>query len=404
MKKTIYLICFSLLGLGSVSCQKEKAMEIASYGEAIAFTARTPETKGVAPLNDLGDLAIQDFSVSAWYSPEGEEFGSDSKYYISNHRFGTLDGGTTWQGISKDGDTKSSAPVYYPLSGSLSFFSYAPFIEITEDSSVHIIDKPDPAITSQLTDYLSGSPLINYKPETDLRKQVDFVAASPVLNWEKENGLVPLSFSNHLTTRLRFYCNYTGTLNAEEEIFVTSIQLTNIIGSEYLYFTLEGDQMGYKWCDSISPEDGTANMPLVSYRISNDEIDEDDLNPARLVNTKLSTPTDASHPNFLFVNDTQEGKMYVLPQSFSPRDGEHDETSDPTLFLTYQIRNSEGVAVEENILKYDLRGTEAWRTGETVSYKITIGVAARKELYVTTVAINDWIDAENTQEPAELLY
>lgn len=408
MKKTIYLICFSLLGLSAISCQKEKTTtEPSSSREPIMFSARAPRTKGEAPLNSLYDLRDQGFSVSAWYSPNEAEFGDGSeKAYIVNHRFGTLDAtiseSTVWQGIYKAGETEYKAdPVYYPLDGSLSFFCFAPYRELSESSDIRLISNPEEAITSQLAEfnYLSNSPLICYTPALNTINQFDFVASEPVQNWKKGDGVIPLDFTKHLTTRLRFYCDYDGQLNDEEKVIVTNIQLANVIGSEYLFFIKDADgNLGHQWCDRISPEDGSQSMPLVTYELSTNR--EELVNNAYLM----------KHSNddaFRWVNYTQNGRMYVLPQAFPEKEDENDivdDEEDPILIITYQIQNNEGLMLDENVVQFDLRGSPAWEMGKTMAYYLTIGVKERKDLNVISVNIEDWIDSHNQHEPEEILY
>lgn len=407
MKKTIYLICFSLLGLASISCQKEKmAMGPATSQDPIVFSTRTPETKGTSPLNSLYDLKDQNFSVSAWYSPNEAEFGDGSeKAYLVNHRFGTLDASITertiWQGIYKVGENEYKAdPVYYPLDGSLSFFTFAPYREISESSDIRLIGEPEETITSQLKKYhyLPGSPLIRFTPSLAVSNQFDFVAGEPVLNWEKGGGIVPLDFTKHLTTRLRFYCDYTGSLNDEEKVFIKSIQLLNVIGSEYLFFTKDTEgNVGHQWCNDISPEDGSTSMPLVSYQLTSQS--------KQLVNNE-SLKEHTTDDQALWINHTQEGRMYVLPQEFPAKnDGTDPDTKkDPILFVTYEIRNGEDQTIEENNVQYDLRGSLAWEMGKTMAYYISIGVKDRKNLNVISVQIEDWSDSQNKHESEEILY
>ena len=405
MKKTIYLICFSLMGMGIISCQKEKMTAGPTPSrDAIVFSTHAPETKGSSPLNSLYDLKDQDFSVSAWYSPNEATFGDGSeKAYLVNHRFGTLDATiserTIWQGVYKVSEIEKKAdPVYYPLDGSLSFFCYAPYRELSESTDIQLIPNPEGAITSQLTNYLPNSPLIRFTPNAIPSNQFDFVAGEPVLNWEKGDGVVPLDFTKHLTTRLRFYCDYNGSLNDEEKVIVTSIQLANVIGSEYLFFTKDADgSLGHQWCNDISPEDGSDTMPLVSYQLSSarDEL-------VKNVYLKKHTTND----QFTWINYTQDGRMYVLPQAFPPKEDDDsvDEDTDPVLYVSYEIHNSEGAMIEQNNVRYDLRGSLAWEMGKTMAYYITLGVKDRKDLNVISVTIEDWIDSKNQHEPEEILY
>lgn len=403
MKKTIYLICFLLLGLGAVSCQKEKiTAEPVSSQEPIVFSARTPETKGLNPLNVLSELASQDFSVSAWYAAPGESFDENSKPFIVNHRFGTLASTeeaeaptTVWQGIARDQDAnKTPDPVYYPLDGTLSFFCYAPYRENGEDASIQIIHNPEEDITSNLKNYLPGSPLLRFMPEKTITKQLDFVAATPVLNWEKGNGTIPLDFTQHLTTQLQFMCDFVGTKNEEEQILISNIQVLNVINSEYLYFTKVGNQLGYQWCNDISPVNGTREMPRnIPYILS---VKDNTLSQSFL------SRHDDNENTYTHVNGNNNGRMYVLPQTFKAESLAGLE-SPPQLKITYRIMVGTE-SVEENTLSYDLTGTKDWLIGQGVAYYITIGVAERKILNLNAV-ITNWVDAGNMQgDPEELLY
>ena len=63
--------------------------------------------------------------------------------------------------------------------------------------------------------------------------------------------------------------------------------------------------------------------------------------------------------------------------------------------------------IEESVLSYSLKGSKTWEAGKRIQFKITLNIAERKELNVTTVVINDWEDAGNwpsDREPEEILY
>ena len=396
MKKTTYLICIPFLGLACASCQKDNVAEPISPKEAIVFSARTLETKGQPQLNVLEELALQDFSVSAWYSKNEKSFGEDSKHYISNHRFGTLDtqisASTQWQGIARNSNgDKSPDPVYYPLDGSLSFFCYAPYRDKDEFSDILIKNDPDESITSRLTNYLPNSPLIQFTPEENVANQIDFVVADPVLDWKKEDGDIVLDFTKHLTTNLRFLCKYSGSVNAESErIIIKTIWIQNVIGSEFLYFTKEGDALGHQWSSTVSP-DGTGSMPPRSYVLS-------------IENNSLKDRTFLSDTDFTYINYETTGQLYLLPQAFPDRTPTMDPASDPQLHITYEIWDNQNNPIETNTLKFDLRGTEPWPMGKTLAYEITIGVAERKNLNIIKAVIVDWTNAENNHQQEEILY
>lgn len=400
MKKTIYLISFALLGLSAISCRKETiTTEIDLSREPILFCAKTPETKGQPPLTkELNGLAAQDFSVSIWYSKKGDDYYTAAVPYVMNHRFGTTEEpqaiteNTTWMGISRDAEGNiSHDPVYYPLDGSLSFFCYAPFRDPEEHQDILIVNNPPEAIKS-LPNYLPGSPSILFTPEMEISNQIDFIASVPVLNWEKGMGEIPLNFPEHLTSRIQFYCDFSGIKNEEEKIYISSIEIQNVVGSEYLYFTKDEDgALGFEWSKNVSPVEGSPEMPKVSYVLSttNGALSSEDY-----LLLHEGEPQDIN--NYKYVNGKANGWMYVLPQEFIE--------GDPRLVITYDIVNGSKI-VETNNLTYNLMGTAAWPLGQTLRYYITVNIADREDLTVHTVCINDWEDAGNTQGGSEeLLY
>lgn len=397
MKKTLYIISCSLLILGGISCQKEK---IASGAHAsqdpIEFSVETCGTKGQKELNHEDELVEQDFSVSAWYSAEGEEFRDGATHYIANHRFGTLDNKATWRGIARSGSEKTPDPVFYPLAGDLSFFCYAPYRDPAEFQDITIDDNPPEGIKNK-DNYLPGSPVILFSPESSAARQIDFVAAEPILNWSKSDGIVPLDFTKHMTTKLQFWCKYEGIVNDEEKVMIDNIQIGNVIGSEYLYFTDNNGILGHQWCSDVPPE-GSTQMPLSTYSLS-------------IENHELKNGADAylATDIYKFVNSEITGKVYLLPQKMParpevPEDETDEEVSFPYLQISYIILNEENKEVEKNTLKYDLRGTMDWPEGKTVAYEITVNVAQRKMLVVNSIVIKPWEDAGNQHTEEEILY
>jgi len=246
--------------LAGCTKEQQRALPVAS-SEPIVFSTVTPQTKGMPELFTLERLAAQDFSVSAWYTPEGATFGagSTSTSYLFNRRFGTLDTGpwTHWQGITRTGG-KAADPAYYPLDGTLSFFCYAPYQEdVTSASDVYLISDPPQAV-KELPNFIPGSPVIRFQPEASSEYQIDFIAAPALLDVNRTSSAIPLDFTKHLTTQLRFYINYIGTVSEGEGIKVSQILIQNVISSEYLYFTESGGTRGIEWCTTISPEDGSS--------------------------------------------------------------------------------------------------------------------------------------------------
>lgn len=368
------------------ACRKESPSGLTkpqASDEAIAFCAGTPRTKGAPQLSTLERFAAQHFSVNAWYTPDGDTFGTASLSYIRNHRFGCTDIPlyTSWRGVTSGG---MADPVYYPLDGSLSFFCYAPYrADVSGTSDVHFDYEPAQTVTDQLTNYMDGSPLICFTPSASPSSQIDFIAATPVLDVVRGGGPVPLDFTKHLTTDIQFWCKYAGSLNENEGVMISQMVIRDVINSEYLYFTESAGTLGFSWCSTVSPEDGGAVMPVSSYSLSTVTSDLITENP-------YLSSSEAKH-----VNNTINGRLYLLPQTLP---------AGAFLDLTYVVKNTaSGGTLDENTVSIPLSGTAAWPMGKTVKYTITIGVAERKDVTLSA-SIVDWADAGNSHADQELLY
>lgn len=383
MNRITYHIALALVLL-ETACSKETAVVKGPIPSDMPIEFGVPQTKGAPQLTTLERLAAQDFSVSAWYTPEGETFSPGSVLYIENRRFGTLDNVnySLWQSISREGGLAAD-PVYYPLDGSLTFFCYAPYrADVSNASDVQLIYEPESSITSQLSNYMAGSPLICFTPSESPSNQIDFIASVPQLDAVRSEGAVELDFTHHLTTDVQFWVKYLGTVNEGEGVMISQIVIRDVIGSEYLYFTDSFGVPGYSWNSTISPNGGVT-MPVSSYvlRSSTNELISEN------AYLESSTPK--------YVNETINGRLYLLPQTLP---------SGAYLDITYVVKNvSSGAIMDENTVSCSLYGTTAWPIGKTVKYTITIGVADRKD--VTLEAnILDWQDSGNTHSVQELLY
>ena len=383
-------------------------------GEPIGFSISGQLSKGQAPITTLAALAQQDFSVSAWYSPEGEIFdGEHSVKYFANHRFGYIKGASeddsyanhAWQGVSRS-PTNVLSPnlVYWPLDGSLSFFCYAPYREGDADI---VLEDPvtDADVIARLPDYLPGSPLIRVTPAETAAGQADFLCAPPLLDRDRtdEAGQFSLDFSRHRMTQVEFGFNYTGTLvnddvlNIHEQVRVTSVEIQGVIGSRYFYFTKSSLSADCDWSALVSPSDPSgADFPKASYRIST-------------AGGELKTGLDANLPEqgsgtYLIVRkeDNLDGLFYLLPQTIP---------AGAKLVVSYNIvddyagvRGSEVITVplcSDPPTEYPT--LSVWPEGKKVRYLVTLDIPNRG--FVTmTAKYYDWEDSNNLHPGQELMY
>jgi hypothetical protein len=379
----------------------------------VSFAIGGQPTKGQMPITTLAELATQDFSVSAWYSPDGETFDAEhSVKYIGNHRFGyvtsDLAGETTfpnpWQGVAPHASAGIvyANPVYWPVDGTLSFFCYAPYR--TGDADI-VLEEPvtDAGVAARLPDYLPGSPLIRVTPAETAADQADFLAAPALLDRSRKDaeGRFPLDFSQHRMTQVEFWLAYKGTLQSDpsqtqtfEQARVSSIEIRNVVGSKYCYFTETPDRtLGCAWSEAVSPADpadGSAPLPQATYRL------------VSATGGELKTGLDASLEDieeggdYRFINDTPTGHLFLLPQTLP---------ADAKLVVNYAILNLHaGTRVTETVtLDLAAGSVTEWPEGKVVRYLLTLDLPERGILGVKTMII-PWEDAGVPYYEQEMLY
>ena len=367
----------------------------------MAFAVDGPQTRSQAPLTTLAALAAQDFSVSAWYSPKGEIFdGEHSVKYFANHRFGYIKGASeddsyanhAWQGVSRS-PTNVLSPnlVYWPLDGSLSFFCYAPYREGDADI---VLEDPvtDAGVIARLPDYLPGSPLIRVTPPETAADQADFLASPALLDRSRldDSGRFPLDFGRHRMTQVEFWFAYKGTLQSDpgitatfEQARVSSIEIRNVVGSRYCYFSEASDRtLGCSWSGNVSPADPAdagASLPKATYRL------------VSATGGELKTGLDASLEDiedggdYRFINDTPTGHLFLLPQTLP---------ADAKLVVNYAILNLyAGTRVTETVtLDLAAGSVTEWPEGKVVRYLLTLDLPERGVVGVQTQIIR-WEDA-----------
>lgn len=385
----------------------------------IEFGLADVATKGQPAITSLPTLAAQDFSVSAWHTPEGETFdvpGGTSVKYFENHRFGYIKGageGDTyaehaWQGVSRSGLTLLPNPVYYPLDGTLTFFCYAPYradaaaapAPIPDTRDIVLADPvTDDAVRSRLPGYLIGSPVIRYTPAASAREQIDFLTARPMLDISRldNSGRFRLEF-DHRLTQVKFAFNYDGYLPDPEFACVTSIVVRNVVSSAYLYYTEPTPYVtGCSWSTDASLDDpftpGTP-LPTASYRLTDEEVGGvRELIPSNVMTSHIPEKN-AANDNHLSVC-TDEGILFLLPQTLS---------NDVELEVGYVIAEQHGVPKVTDVLTVKLRTSSmtAWPAGKQVRYLLTLNIP-NHQVSGISAQLSDWEDAGNTHTAEQLL-
>lgn len=389
---------FLILPLLMFACAKHPAPAPSPVpsGDCVAASV-SGFTKGAAPLVTLDELARQDFSVSAWYSPEGETFdipGGTAVKYISNYRFSYA--ASIWQGVSRYNSSVTPKPVYWPLDGTLTFFCFAPY------GSYATLADPvtDDDIQSRLPGYLVGSPLLCVTPPLSASDQVDFLCAPPLLDQSRKDaaGSIELDFSAHRLSQIRFSFNEigfeypAGTVPEGDPVAVrvTSIAVNNVVGSKYYYFTEEVPYVtGGAWSGAVSPscpEFPDAELPRASYKITGANRELKSITHYNYKQVNVPQRNDAND-NHLEVQ-TPSGYLLLLPQVLP---------ADAQLEITYSLVEQHGLPVTTEIVTapLPLSSVSAWPEGKVVRYLITLDIPARG-VSALTAQVYGWDDSGNT--------
>ena len=418
LTKISFLLAAALGALLPFSCAKDPA---GVSGHPVEFSLDHSSTKGQTPITTLAALAAQDFSVSAWYTPEGEIFEAADAHpvaYIRNHRFGYIKASGednsyanhAWQGVNRANNNSLSAnPVYWPLDGTLSFFCYAPYRANAAAATPPDPDERDIVLEAHVTDdgilsrlpgYLPGSPLIRVTPMLSAASQADFLCAPALLDVDRVDvaGEILLDFSKHRMTRVEFWFNETGFTyptgsvpeGEEVAVRVMSISVKDIIGSRYLYFTAPASAgTGCAWSGEVSPAapaDAAAAFPLATYKITGNarELKTIAYFNAQQVNVPVRNAANDNHISL----HTAQGLLFLLPQKL-PDNAE--------LEIVYALVEQHGLPVVSEIVTCPLPSAslDTWPEGKVVRYKLTLDIPARGVSSVVAQAY-DWDDSGNT--------
>jgi len=397
-----FCACNKVPAPGTFPQASDQPIEFGVQGDA--------STKGQAAIVSKSALALTDFGVTAVYSAPGESFGAASINYIENYRFGYVTANVesesafshAWQGVSPHADTGpvTAKSVYWPLAGTLSFFSYAPYRADANADPAPVPDARDIALEAPVTDsgirsrlpgYLVGSPLVRVTTAASPADQVDFLCAPPLLNRLRSSngGQFTLDFSQHRMTQVKFGFNYSGVLADPNHHFVqvSSIEIRGVVNSKYLYFT----KAGCVWSDAVSPADKTnpaAAFSTADYRI-------DTATGGLLSGPSGDVPArDGGNTNHLVLS-TDAGTLFLLPQEI-PADAE--------LVITYYTGEQHGVPLTSDVLTIPLRTANltAWPMGKQVRYLITLNIP-NQHVSGMTAQVYDWESSGNSHTVQELL-
>ena len=259
---------------------------------------------------------------------------------------------------------------YWPFSGKLSFFAYAPYISST--------------FLQFASDYVSGYPRMNYSPTTNVTDQPDFCIADPVLDRHMTTEPIPLVF-HHSLSQILFSANYAGDLPAITStsslyVKVDSIRICNVIGRKSV--TMSNGNPCFEWQDDAVCPEADRTSYLID-RSKNQQLKDQAL-------PKATDPISDNYMELTAVNGIANGVMYLLPQSMNY--GE--------IFLNVYYGYYEMIGTTETLrasanTSCPLPEVE-WLPTRAYRYKFTINLAQSSTVDVK-VTVEKWKDINNTE-------
>ena len=281
------LLRYIVLVLLVFGCSSEplKTMDSDLSGRTVLFVGEMldEKTKGLVPLENV---TLFTMGVYAGYEEEDETFGptSPANDYIDNVRY-------TRSFIT---NPFAGADVcYWPFSGKLSFFAYAPYISRT--------------FLQAAPDYVSGYPRLSYSPTANVTEQPDFCIADPVLDRHTTAEPIPLVF-HHAMSQVLFSANYSGELpdvSSDLYIKVDSIRICNVIGTKTV--SVSDGSPCFEWQDDDECPDAD-RVNYVIERSKNQQIKNEAL-------PEVTDPVTDNYMELTTFNGVANGVMYLLPQS-----------------------------------------------------------------------------------------
>lgn len=313
-------------------------------------------TKGQPPLDNV-NIIETDIGLFAGFNVPDEPF-SDTTFgngVMSNVKFSRN---------ATDGKWHGSTACYWPVTGSLSLFAYAPYQE-----------------DLQVSPSYAGGPLsILFSPsQSSVTYQRDFCVAAPVYNQTKTSDAVSMSF-HHTLCQIFFFASYTGTPLNDCVLVIDEITLGGVAGTNTLTYGAQGSSSEvFTWAD-VSTQPRTA-----SYTILSNELQCSPTNPV----PKYDEAKEVSDRDISITGIN--GRMFLIPQTL---------TEDNSLSITWSFMRKNGnqwQRVSQFLTETKLPYTgdaPVWEAGKTMEYHMRLNLGAFADVTVSA-NVTDWLSAGN---------
>ena len=373
-----------------------------TFGAYVNRATTRAGAEGVLTTNgtDAGQVSLEreGFGVFAYYTDDDQY----SPIYQPNFMYNTKVSGSNW----------TYAPVrYWPNEfgadassvgvDRLSFFAYAPHVEVTPSTGIVTGDNTY-GIVGLSRNAATGDPLVKYYASLDPSKQVDFcwgvdkTTGKPIIDLTKQgvNEKVEFAF-NHALAALNVQIdaaidqlNPGGTLGDNTKIYVRSVTFEGFVTKGAFNLNTDKatwyDLAGANYIDggSVTIFDGRTNGKEGQSESANES--PVGLNPVVVQSQPYSgTPTAGVTPTAvnLFNNATATAPLYVIPsgQPLNVTIVYDVETQNPNLTTKLSDGVTPGTSVENKITKTISFGTSTkLEAGKKYNLTLHLGMTSVK--------------------------
>ncbi len=322
------------------ACTGEETLPGDDTLHTITFATRDVPSTRAKVISELRKTGIFGYSHAGNFS---DATASRIPDYFLNTALVDLPGDGTW--------TYSGVHRYWPANDfRLSFFAYAPYIDVEEKFSLYPKTSVDP-----------GGPKITYSVPVRIEDQIDLMWANRIdQTFQTNDGLVEFDME-HALTRIDFEVGIDPAIEAGRPLSmeITKLFVRNVIGGGVLHLSKSSTDAGLWTYDA--PADGD---DLATYTMTNKEY-------GGLVKLEYDAreldPGDPKVWKKLFRDDHH---LMLIPQ---PLDGKGIGLP-AEVVLTYSVKNWLTGEVETKVhtLPLSLPALNTWRPGMGVTYKITV--------------------------------
>ena len=282
MKKREYILLSAILLIAFTSCDKSmNHTALVAGGDKIDFVTAGADEPFISPLSGRGSetdiAAMRDFGVYAYYAADGAFSTVLTPKFMYNTRV-----------TKNDGVWEYTPVMYWPKSGTVSFFAYSPY---ADGGNTPI------GLGSDIT--TTGYPRMTYTVPDDVKAQQDLLVSIPLIDQMKADvpagGKLTLTFK-HTLACVVFQAKMTAV--CEFPVKVTSVTLGQL--KNKAAFTYDDTPGIFSWT-------ATSDAVNKSYTL--------DIDNRLLANTDISTTAS----DYLTIS-LADSHLLLLPQAIDADD------------------------------------------------------------------------------------